>query len=310
MTENLAISIKNLSKSYNAKSGTVKALDNVSLDIPKGSFYGLLGSNGAGKTTMINIIASLVKKDSGNIIINGKNVNQFPNEVKYCLGIVPQELILDPFFTVYETLEIFAGYYGIKKQNRKTEEVISALGLEDKAHTPPRTLSGGMKRRLLIAKALVHDPDILILDEPTAGVDIGLRQQLWDYVTKLNKAGKTIILTTHYLEEAEQLCDQIAIIDKGKIIANDHKNNLKKIFGKKKFVIEFVKSPPKSIKTLSKFGDISTDDNIVTLEHATDEFSYNDLADNLVKLKADIKNITTEEADIEDIFKNLIYNNN
>lgn len=310
MPDKLALRINNLSKSYQTKSGTLQALDQISLDIPKGSFFGLLGPNGAGKTTMINIIASLVKKTSGSIIINGKDFDKYQTDLKYSLGIVPQELILDPFFTVYETLEIFASYYGIKKSQRKTLEIITALGLKEKAHNPPRSLSGGMRRRLLIAKALVHDPDIIILDEPTAGVDVELREKLWSYVTKLNKQGKTIILTTHYLEEAEELCDHIAIIDKGQIIANDKKVNLKKIFGKKKFIIEFTKLSPQITKILAKFGDISFNKNILTLEHKTNKLSYLDLIASLTKINVEILNITTKESEIEDIFKNLIYNNN
>ena len=279
------------------------------MDIKEGCFFGLLGANGAGKSTIINILADLVKKDAGKISIFAKDFDREKAQVKYDLGIVPQELILDPFFTVKEVLEIFAGYYGIKKQDRKTDEIIEVLGLKDKANVQPRSLSGGMRRRLLVAKALVHDPKILILDEPTAGVDVELKEQLWNYVLKLNKQGKTIILTTHYLEEAEKLCDEIAFIDKGKIIANDSKNNLKKIFGKKKIIIEFVKMSQEIQQNIAKYGEVSIDNNIIILQYKAGEFNYYNFINELAGQAVEIKNIKTEEADIEDVFKNLIIDN-
>ena len=309
MKQQFALEIENLTKTYYGQSGTVHALDNVSLKIKSGSFFGFLGPNGAGKTTLMNIIANLVSKDSGKIAVHGKDFDLYQAEIKYSLGIVPQELVLDPFFSVYEALEIFAGYYGVKKSQRKTAEIIEALGLSDKAHINPRGLSGGMKRRLLIAKALVHDPDIIILDEPTAGVDVELRDQLWSYIQKLNKKGKTIILTTHYLEEAENLCDEIAIINKGKIIAYDKTENLKKIFGKKKIVIELKKSSADIIANFKQYGAVSITDNILTLQYDTIEFTYAEFIKTLHKISDHILNISTEESDIEDIFKYLIANN-
>jgi len=302
-----AIEINNLSKTYKAKSGSVKALDDVSLNIPKGSFFGLLGPNGAGKSTIINILADLVRKDDGQITISGLDFDKERNRAKARLGIVPQELILDPFFNVREALEIYAGYYGIKRKNRKTDELIKALGLSDKAEAAPRSLSGGMRRRLLVAKALVHDPDIIILDEPTAGVDVELRDQLWAYVTKLNKQGKTIILTTHYLEEAEELCDQIAIINKGKIITNEKKENLKKLFGVKTLKLTFNKLNKTTLTSLNKFGEVVANDNIASITYKSGDFNYSDLISDLNKLKSEIIDITTEETDIEDIFKDLVY---
>ena len=309
MSNNIAISIDNLYKTYNKKGEKINALDGISLDIKEGCFFGLLGANGAGKSTIINILADLVKKDAGKISIFAKDFDREKAQVKYDLGIVPQELILDPFFTVKEVLEIFAGYYGIKKQDRKTDEIIEVLGLKDKANVQPRSLSGGMRRRLLVAKALVHDPKILILDEPTAGVDVELKEQLWNYVLKLNKQGKTIILTTHYLEEAEKLCDEIAFIDKGKIIANDSKNNLKKIFGKKKIIIEFVKMSQEIQQNIAKYGEVSIDNNIIILQYKAGEFNYYNFINELAGQAVEIKNIKTEEADIEDVFKNLIIDN-
>ena len=222
MPSDIAISVKNLKKIYSTNNQDKKtALDNVSLNINKGSIFGLLGPNGAGKSTFINILADLVKKTSGQIEVLGINHEKNLKEVKKLMGIVPQELNIDPFFTPYELLEIQAGLFGVPKKERRTEEILKLLSLEDKSHAYARTLSGGMRRRLLIAKAMVHDPDILILDEPTAGVDVELRANLWGNIYKLNEQGKTIIITTHYLQEAEELCNEIAIIDKGNLIAKD-----------------------------------------------------------------------------------------
>ena len=201
------ISINKLCKKYQGlhKEKVFVALDSIDLDIPQGSFFGLLGANGAGKSTLINILSGITNKTSGSCIINGYNLDFEQNQVKLSLGVVPQEIVFDPFFTARQILENHAGYFGIAKGQRKTDEILHALSLENKADLPSRSLSGGMKRRLLIAKALVHSPKILILDEPTAGVDIELREQLWQYVIKLNKAGTTILLTTHYIEEAEKI---------------------------------------------------------------------------------------------------------
>ena len=213
-----AIRIESLAKTYK---GGKRALDQVSFDVPRGQIFGLLGPNGAGKSTLINILAGLVMKTSGSATIWGFDVDAHPRNAKRSIGIVPQELLFDPFFTPREALEIQAGMYGVPKAERITDALLAAVHLSDKADAYARTLSGGMKRRLLVAKAMVHSPPILILDEPTAGVDIELRKQLWDYVKGLNAQGVTVVLTTHYLEEAEQLCDRIAIINHGKLIANE-----------------------------------------------------------------------------------------
>ena len=235
----LAIEISNLNKVYkkSKKSPEKVALKSINLQIKKGSFFGLLGPNGAGKSTIINILAGLVNKTSGQVKIGGLDIDQNQQLAKFKIGIVPQELVIDPFFNVRETLEIYAGYYGIRKSERRTDEIIAALGLTDKANSTPRSLSGGMRRRLLVAKALVHNPEILVLDEPTAGVDVELRNQLWNYVKKLNAAGTTILLTTHYLEEAEELCDELAIINHGQVIACDRKENLMKLLSSKELII-------------------------------------------------------------------------
>lgn len=223
-----AIEIKNVGKTYAAKGKSPEkiALENVSLNIRKGSIFGLLGPNGAGKSTLINIMAGMVKKTSGTIKIWDADIDENARQVKSNIGIVPQEINYDPFFTPQRLLDLQAGMYGVPKAERRTDELLSMMGLADKANAYTRSLSGGMRRRLMIAKAMVHTPPILVLDEPTAGVDLELRQQLWENVKLLNKRGVTILLTTHYLEEAEELCDRIAIIHRGKIVADDNKEDL------------------------------------------------------------------------------------
>jgi ABC-2 type transport system ATP-binding protein len=217
MTE-AAISIQGLCKTY---AGGKRALDDVTFDVPRGQIFGLLGPNGAGKSTLINILAGLVNKTAGTASIWGFDIDEHPRNAKASIGIVNQEILFDPFFTPVETLNIQAGLYGVPKAERRSLELLRAVHLEDKADAYARTLSGGMKRRLMVAKAMVHSPPVLVLDEPTAGVDIELRQQLWAYVRQLNAQGVTVVLTTHYLEEAEQLCDRIAIINHGRLIANE-----------------------------------------------------------------------------------------
>ncbi len=213
-----AIDIENVCKIY---AGGKQALTDVSFDVPRGQIFGLLGPNGAGKSTLINILAGLVNKTGGRAAVWGFDVDQHPRNAKASIGIVNQEITFDPFFTPAETLEIQAGLYGVPKGERRTMELLRAMHLEDKADAYSRTLSGGMKRRLMVAKAMVHAPPVLVLDEPTAGVDIELRQQLWAYVRSLHAEGVTVVLTTHYLEEAEELCDRIAIINHGRVIANE-----------------------------------------------------------------------------------------
>jgi ABC-2 type transport system ATP-binding protein len=218
-----AIRIAGLEKVY---AGGKRALDGVSLSVPRGALFGLLGPNGAGKSTMINILAGLVTKTAGQAEVWGFDIDRNPRNARASLGVVPQELLFDAFFTPFETLELQAGLYGVPPARRQTMALLEKVRLADKAHAYARTLSGGMKRRLLIAKAMVHAPPVLILDEPTAGVDIELRQMLWDYVRELNAAGVTIVLTTHYLEEAEELCDRIAIVNHGRIVADADKATL------------------------------------------------------------------------------------
>ena len=228
-----SIEAKNVNKVFYKKSSAVDALIDFSITIKKGTIHGLLGPNGAGKSTFINILGGLVKKNSGEVNVCGINIDKDIKLSKFKIGIVPQELNIDAFFTPKDQLELQAGLFNVPKKDRVTDYILELMELTDKANEYSRKLSGGMRRRLLVAKAMVHNPPIIILDEPTAGVDIELRQKLWNNFKKLNKQGVTIILTTHYLEEAETLCNEIAIIHRGKIVANDNKKNLLKLIDKK-----------------------------------------------------------------------------
>ena len=223
-----ALSLHDLQKTYagDGNQPPKEALKGISLDVPRGVIFGLLGPNGAGKSTIINILAGMVTKTGGRASIWGFDIDAAPRQSRAAIGIVPQELSIDPFFTPGEIMELQAGLYGVPKRERRTREILAAMRLDDKIDAYARTLSGGMRRRLLVAKAMVHNPPILVLDEPTAGVDIELRRQLWDYVVRLNAQGATILLTTHYLEEAEKLCDRIAIINEGELVAHDTTANL------------------------------------------------------------------------------------
>ncbi len=214
-----AISVQTVSKTYSGAKGTLTALDGVSLDIEEGEFFGLLGPNGAGKTTLISILAGLSRATSGSITVLGHDVRTDYRQARRMLGVVPQELVFDPFFSVREALKIQSGYFGVKNNGAWIDELLSSLGLADKADANMRQLSGGMKRRMLVAQALVHKPPVIVLDEPTAGVDVELRQTLWQFIAKLNKQGSTVLLTTHYLEEAEALCSRIAMLKTGKVVA-------------------------------------------------------------------------------------------
>lgn len=234
-----AISIEHTSKRYESKSGdNLLALDDVSLRVPQGSFIGLLGPNGAGKSTLINILGGLVLKNSGRVSIWDRDIDTEPRNASAAIGIVPQEIYMDNYFTPHAMLELTAGLYGLKKSERWNDSLLEQLGLGDKKHVYARTLSGGMKRRLMVAKALVHRPPVLVLDEPTAGVDLILRKHLWSFVQEMHASGTTILLTTHYLEEAESLCDKIAIIDHGKIVAYDKTSTLVKGLATKSLIIQ------------------------------------------------------------------------
>ena len=306
MNSELAIAVNNLSKVYKSSSDTDKlALDNISLAIKKGSIFGLLGPNGAGKSTFINILADLAKKTSGEIEV--LNINHESNliEVKRLMGIVPQELNIDPFFTPYELLEIQAGLYGIKKKDRKTMEILEMLALEDKAKAYARTLSGGMRRRLLIAKAMVHDPEILILDEPTAGVDVELRSNLWENIHKLNQNGKTIIITTHYLHEAEELCNEIAIINEGKLIAHDTTVNIKSFLDKVTVIVDY-NDNSFDLSGLNELNvEIKIKDRQVQVNYKPSEVNFNLMLNALNSSGSQIINMKIIETKLEDVFLRL-----
>jgi ABC-2 type transport system ATP-binding protein len=305
MSENIAIKINNLSKIY--KNQKTYSLDNISLEIKSGIIFGLLGPNGAGKSTIINILADLVYKTSGSIEVLGKDYSKELNEIKPRIGIVPQELNMDPFFTPFELLELQAGLYGVPREKRQTKKILRLLALEDKADAYARTLSGGMKRRLLIAKAMVHDPEILILDEPTAGVDVELRQTLWNNIRSLKTQGKTIIITTHYLHEAENLCDEIAIINKGKLLVLDETKKIKSKMNYKKITIEHDNS--KIIdKDIFKNLKISLIENVnnLTIEYDPKLVTHQNLLQKLASLKINIKDIKIEDNDFEELFIKLI----
>jgi ABC-2 type transport system ATP-binding protein len=292
-----AVAVRHLSKTYaNGKT----ALRDLSLNVPRGSLFGLLGPNGAGKSTLINILAGLVNKDGGAVSVWGHDLDRDPRNAKLSIGVVPQELIFDAFFTPFEVLELQAGLYGLPKAARRTAELLAAVKLTDKAHAYSRTLSGGMKRRLLIAKALVHTPPILVLDEPTAGVDIELRQQLWAYVRELHAQGVTIVLTTHYLEEAESLCDHIAIINHGQIVANTDTASLLAQAHDKVLVVTFdrpVEALPLADVKLKQRGSQRW-----AITYDKRAASAGQILAQLATAGLTVEDVSTEEADLEDVF--------
>lgn len=301
-----AVSIRELRKTYTDKKGQSKeALKGIDLDIEEGAFFGLLGPNGAGKSTLINIMAGLALKTSGSVAICGHDIERSMRAARSALGVVPQELVLDVFFTVRQALDMQAGYYGVPKAKRRTQEIIDAMGLSDKADINSRRLSGGMRRRLLVAKALVHNPRVLVLDEPTAGVDVELRTQLWAYVRELNRQGTTVLLTTHYLEEAEELCDRIAIINHGQVIANEKKSALMKAFDSKQLVVstrEPLSAPPPSLTPFA--AQLNAEGQLVL----TYKPSRDDIQDMLALIQAaglHIRDVTTLQPDLEDVFRHL-----
>jgi ABC-2 type transport system ATP-binding protein len=302
------IEITNLQKTYQAskRSEMKHALNGVNLNIPKGMIYGLLGPNGAGKSSLINILAGLALKTSGSVTVAGVDLDEDPRGVRRALGVVPQEVMLDPFFTIRESLEYHAGYYGVPASERRTDEILAALSLSDKADVKSRRLSGGMKRRVLIAKALVHNPDILILDEPTAGVDVELRINLWEYVRELNERGTTILLTTHYLEEAEELCERIAIINHGEIVVEGRTADLKGELDHKKLIItvaEKLSEVPAIFASNDQVEAKISGEQELVLSYHSREICIGDLFDLTSKAGLTIKDISTEQADLEDIFR-------
>lgn len=309
MSDIPAIEIKGLQKTYKKtrKSEAKTALKGVDLIVPRGSIFGLLGPNGAGKSTLINVLAGLVVKSGGEAKICGYDIDTQTRQARASIGVVPQEIAMDVFFTPFQALELQAGYYGVPKAERRTEEILKALGLFDKRDAYVRQLSGGMKRRLLIGKALVHNPPVLILDEPTAGVDIELRRQMWDYVQELHARGTTIILTTHYLEEAEALCDRIAIIHNGEITANEEKSVMLSRLDKRTLVItpiEKIDAVPENLKHLDA---TLLDNGALSINYRSGKDSISGMLNQVKAAGLSIADLRTEEPDLEDVFMALTY---
>ena len=301
--ENKIIEVSGLTKKY--ASSNSFALDHIDLTIESGSIFGLLGPNGAGKSTFINILSGLTNKSSGKVKVCGIDLDENPKTIRGNIGVVPQEINIDPFFSPIQIMDIQAGLYGVKKNNNKNLEILKNLNLLEKATAYSRSLSGGMKRRLMVAKAMVHNPPLLILDEPTAGVDVELRSKLWDSIRSLNKKGVTIILTTHYLKEAEILCDRIAVINKGKVIACDKKKRFMQLLDEKELIIEFseqIKKIPNEIKKYCKKKTYKS----LTLKFKKSKISTADIIKIFVEKKFKLKEISTKESDLEDIFIKLL----
>ena len=309
MEQKNILSVKNLKKIYSSKqAGDNLALNDLNLDVKEGEIFGLLGPNGAGKTTFINILAGTVVKTAGQVNVWGFDLDKNPRQVRASVGIVPQEVNLDPFFSPRKLLELQAGLYGIKEKDRITDTILKLVSLEKQANSYARSLSGGMKRRLLMAKALVHQPPIVILDEPTAGVDVELRQNLWKNVKLLNELGVTIILTTHYLEEAEEMCGRIAILNKGNIVALDSTKNLldriqtKKVTFKTDIKININDDDLESLKI------VSHTDNEVCVSYEKSKINMEELINLIKKNNVKIIDISTDDGDLEDVFLRLIKN--
>ncbi|ATQ44628.1 ABC transporter ATP-binding protein [Caulobacter mirabilis] len=305
-----AIEAEGLYKTYaGAKTTPPKlALNGIDLKIPRGSIFGLLGPNGAGKSTFINILAGLVRKSSGTVKIWGRDIDQRPRDARAAIGVVPQELAADVFFTPRESLEVQAGMYGVPKNERKTDELLAALGLSDKAGAYVRMLSGGMKRRLMVAKAMVHHPPVLILDEPTAGVDVELRRQLWNYVVGLNQQGVTIVLTTHYLEEAQELCDQIAIINRGEVAACEPTDVLLRRLDTRNVIVS-PEEPVTVAPDLTGFETKLRGGGAFAVSYKKGQSSVEQVLAAVRGAGLHIKDIATEDPDLEDVFLALTYGN-
>ena len=302
-----AIETHALRKVYKASGGqpAKEALKGIDLQVPRGSIFGLLGPNGAGKSTFINILGGLAMKTSGNASIWGFDIDVNPRQARAAIGVVPQELNIDPFFTPAELLELQAGLYGVPKKERRTLEILRVMGLEDKAGAYARTLSGGMRRRLLVAKAMVHNPPVLVLDEPTAGVDIELRRQLWDYVQELHARGTTIVLTTHYLEEAQALCDRIAIINHGDVVACEPTPDLLARISEKRLVIR----PATPLSAMpAALADLKADidrEGCLSVQYNPADTNVMRVIERVTQAGVIIGDLSTEESDLEDVFLQL-----
>lgn len=302
-----AVELRGLTKIYSptGKAGPKHALKGIDLAIPRGSLFGLLGPNGAGKSTLINILAGLVNKTGGNALIWGHDTEEAPRAARASIGIVPQELNMDPFFTPREMLELQAGLYGVPKRDRRTDELLDAVGLLDKADAHARSLSGGMKRRLMVAKAMVHSPPVLVLDEPTAGVDVELRRHLWDYVRELNRRGTTVLLTTHYLQEAEELCDTIAIINHGQVVACEPTRTLLRRVDAKALTVLLDRDLTAPPATLEGFTVELAEPKRLIVRYQPSRQRVDAILAALSAAGLGIVDLSTEESDLEDIFLQL-----
>jgi ABC-2 type transport system ATP-binding protein len=302
-----AVEVRGLDKVYrgSGKNGAKHALIEVDLTIPRGALFGLLGPNGAGKSTLINILAGLVNKTGGRAMIWGSDIDENPRQARAAIGVVPQELNIDPFFTPRELLELQAGLYGVPPHERRTGRILADLRLTDKAEAYARTLSGGMRRRLMVAKAMVHDPPVLVLDEPTAGVDVELRQQLWAHVSALNRRGTTVLLTTHYLEEAEELCDRIAIINNGRVIACDTTEALLRRLDNKALTLVLAEGVGEVPEALARFQPELLAPRRLLFHYRTSKSPVNEILGAVAASGLTVMDMSTEETDLEDIFLQL-----
>ena len=306
MNKNNSLKVEKLTKIYSQKSGNkITALNNLNLEVKEGEIFGLLGPNGAGKTTFLNILAGTVVKNSGKVNVRGYDLDRNPRQVKSSIGIVPQEVILDPFFSPKKLLDLHAGLYGIPKKERITNTILKMVSLEKQANSYARSLSGGMKRRLLIGKAMVHRPPLLVLDEPTAGVDVELRKNLWNNVKTLNKQGVTIILTTHLMYEAEEMCNRIAIINKGNLIKLDTTENLLNSIKTKKIIFKVKKINTINPVNLNGIKFSYKTDNEITVSYEREKHKIDEIIDKVKNAGMEIYDISTDEGDLEDVFVNL-----
>jgi ABC-2 type transport system ATP-binding protein len=304
----MAIEARGLYKTYPATRTTpaMAALKGVDLAVPRGSIFGLLGPNGAGKSTFINILAGLCRKTSGSVSIWGRDIDTQPRDARAAIGVVPQEIAADVFFTPRESLEVQAGLYGVPKAERRTDVLLAALGLSDKADAYVRQLSGGMKRRLMVAKAMTHNPPVLVLDEPTAGVDVELRRQLWNYVLSLNEMGVTIVLTTHYLEEAESLCDTIAIVNRGEVVACEPTSQLLRRLDTRTVVVT-PEAPLAEAPAIARFDSRLRANGDLAVVFKTAEAGVEEVLADVRAAGVGIKDLRTEDPDLEDVFVSLTY---
>jgi len=300
------IQLHGLVKSFHGPDGPIRAVRGIDIEIAAGETLALLGPNGAGKSTFINILAGLVNKTSGQVKLWGMDIDEQPRAARAAIGVVPQEIVTDVFFTPRESLEVQAGFYGVKKADGKTDEILASLGLADKADAYVRQLSGGMKRRLMVAKAMVHQPPVLILDEPTAGVDVELRRQLWERVKELNARGVTIVLTTHYLEEAQALCDTIAIVNRGEVVVCEPTRDLLRRIDTRSVVIT-PQAPLDGVPELAGFeGKLRPNGNLA-ITYRSEAASVEAVLAAVRAAGVQIKDLSTEEPDLEDVFLSLTY---